>query len=73
MVGRQIEVPHTGDLMVGRFEVDRYLEWRQPEGSAIVPRCAGFTLLLARAADSDRSLTVGVNPLWRSRILHGSV
>ena len=73
MVGRQVEVLHTGDPTVGRFKVDRYLEWRQREGAAIVPRCAGFPLSLTRTAGSVRSLAVGVKLLWRSRILHQSV
>jgi len=47
MVGRQVDVPHTGDLTVGRFEVDRYLEWRQREGSAIAEG-----LFLCRSRDN---------------------
>ena len=73
MGDRPVENPTSKDLTVGRFKVSRYLEWRQREGSAIVPRCAGLPLSLTRTAGSDRFLAVGVNLLWRSRILHQPV
>ncbi len=42
------------------------------EGSAIVRRCAGFSLSLKTMTSRNRSLAVGVN-LGRSRILHESI
>src|SRR3989304_701591 len=50
MVDRPVGNPTSKDPAVGRFKVSRYLEWRQREGSAIVPRCAGFPLSLTRTA-----------------------
>ena len=69
--------PALEDLTKGRLKAGKYLEWRQREGSTVVPRCAGFplsfTIIYERTTGSGRSLTVGVNPLWGSRILHQSV
>ena len=61
MVDQAVEEPTSKDLAVGDFELSRYSEWKQGEGSAILPRCAGFLLALMRTAGSDRFLAVGAS------------